>query len=199
LPAYGAIGFGGDASVPVTLIEEAVRAAGVRDRRRRLLPAAAVVVFVLGLCLFSGEGYLEVARKLAGWLAPLAGRPRWQVPGTGALARARCRVGPGPLKALFVRLAGPLAGEGTPGAFAFGRLLVALDGSVLDVPHTPANVAAFGLPPSSQHGAGGFPQVRLVTVAACATTACWMRYSAAGVPAAPASRTWPARSPPGGG
>jgi hypothetical protein len=155
--------------MPLGLIEEVVAEAGCRERRRRLLPAVAVVVFVLGCCLFSGEGYGEVARKLAGWLGPLAGPGGWTVPGSAALARARRRAGPAPLKLLSGRLAGPLAGPGAPGAGAFGRLLVALDGTVLDVPHTPAGVAAFGPPPASRHGGGGLPQVRVVTLAACGT------------------------------
>jgi hypothetical protein len=168
LRAYGASFGEGDATFPLALIEEAVGAAGVREQRRRLLPAVAVVVFVLGLCLFSGEGYREVACKLGGWLGPLAGRGGWRVPGTAALARARRRVGPAPLRVLFARLAGPLADAGTPGAWACGRLLVALDGTVLDVPYTPANIAAFG-PPPVRRGAGPCPQVRLVTMAACGT------------------------------
>jgi hypothetical protein len=155
--------------MPLGLIEEVIAEAGCRERRRRLLPAAAVVVFVLGLCLFSGEGYGEVVRKLAGWLGPLAGRGGWRVPGTSALAKGRRRVGPGPFKMLFARLAGPVSGPAVPGAAAFGRLLVALDGTVLDVPHTPANIAAFGAPPAGSGGAGGFPQVRVVTAAACGT------------------------------
>lgn len=169
MPAYRAIGPEGAAAFPLPLIEEAVRAAGVAQRRRRLLPAVAVVVFVLGCCLFSGEGYGEVARKLAGWLGPLAGPGGWRVPGTGALARARRRVGPAPLRLLFAALAGPLADGATPGAFMFGRLLTALDGTLVDVPWTPANVAAFGAPPASGQGPGGFPQVRLVTLTACGT------------------------------
>jgi len=168
LPAYPAIGLQGDATFPLPLIEEAVSAAGVREQRRRLLPAVAVVVFVLGCCLFCGEGYGEVARKLAGWLGPLAGPGGWTVPGSGALARARRRAGPRPLRLLFDRLAGPLAQAGTPGAYAFGRLLAALDGTLLDVPYTRANLAAFGAPPAGRH-AGGFPQVRLVSLTACGT------------------------------
>lgn len=170
MPAYDATGVGGDATFPLALIEEAVEVAGCRERRRRLLPAVAVVVFVLGCCVFCGEGYLEVARKLGGWLPALAARPGWRVPGTGALARARRRVGPAPFKVLFCRLAGPLAGPGTPGVYAFGRLLAALDGTLIDVPCSPANIAAFGAPPpGGGHGGGGFPQVRLVTLAACGT------------------------------
>jgi hypothetical protein len=166
LPAYGVTAGDGCAAFPLALIEEVVSAAGVREQRRRLLPAVAVVVFVLGCCLFSGEGYGEVARKLAGWLAPLGGGGGWRVPGSGALARARRRAGPGPLRLLFARLAGPLAGPDAPGARAFGRLLVALDGTMLDVPCTAANVAAFG-PPHGGGGAGGWPQVRVVILAAC--------------------------------
>jgi hypothetical protein len=167
LPAYPAIAVVPDATWPVVLpldlIEEVVAAAGCRERRRRLLPAAAVMVFVLGLCLFSGEGYGEVARKLAGWLAPLGG-PGWRVPGSSALARARRRVGPRAFELLFWRLASPLAGTGTPGAAAFGRLLMAIDGTTVDVAHTAANIAAFGRP-----AGGRFPQARLVTVTGCGT------------------------------
>jgi Insertion element 4 transposase N-terminal/Transposase DDE domain len=169
LPAYRVTVLPDEATLPLDLIAGAVEAAGAGERRRRLLPAVAVVVFVLGCALFYGEGYGEVARKLAGWLGPLAGPGGWHLPGTGALARARRRLGPGPLRELFTRLAGPLAGPGTPGAFAFGRLLAALDGTVLDVPCSPANAAAFGAPPSGGGGAGGFPQVRLVTLVACGT------------------------------
>jgi hypothetical protein len=170
LPAHAATALPADATFPLDLIGEAVARAGAGEQRRRLLPAVAVVVFVLGLCLFSGEGYREVARKLAGWLGPLAGRPGWPVPGTGALARARARVGPAPFRELFRGLAGPLAGPGAPGAYAFGRLLVALDGTLLDVPCSPANLAAFGAPPSGGgHGGGGHPQMRVLTLISCGT------------------------------
>src|SRR6202142_2653014 len=94
--------------LPAGLIGEAAAACGA-GVRRRLLPGAPAVVFVLGLCLFSGEGYREVARKLAGWLGPLAGRETWPVPGSGALARARRRGGAGPPR-------GALAGAGVGGA-----------------------------------------------------------------------------------
>ena len=170
MPAYRATALPADATFPLALIDEAVATAGAREQRRRLLPSVAVVVFVLGCALFFGEGYGEVARKLAGWLGPAAGPGGWHLPGTGALARARRRLGPGPLRALFGLLAGPLAEPDTPGAWAFGRLLAALDGTLLDVPASAANTAAFGAAPSGGGGkAGGFPQVRVVTLTACGT------------------------------
>jgi hypothetical protein len=66
LPAYPVTALPVEAILPLDLIAEAVEVSGVRERRRRLLPAVAVVVFVLGCALFCGEGYGEVARKLAG-------------------------------------------------------------------------------------------------------------------------------------
>jgi hypothetical protein len=160
-------------SFPLGLIEDVITQTGTREQRRRLLllPAAAVMIFVLGCCLFYGEGYGEVARKLSGHLAPLAGPPGWRVPGSAALARARRRLGPAPFALLFSALAGPLARCGTPGAAAFGRLLIAVDGTTLDVPYTPASLAAWGPPPSGSGGSGGYPQIRLVTAAGCGTRA----------------------------
>jgi hypothetical protein len=167
VPGPGGLGV----PLPLGLIEEAVAAAGARERRRRLLPAAGVMVFVLGLCLFAGDSYGEVARKLAPWLGRLCGRRPWPVPGSSALARARRRLGPRPFELLFGRLAGPLASAATPGAAAFGRelLLMSLDGTTLDVPFTPATAAAYGQPPKGPRGGGGFPQLRLLTLIGCGT------------------------------
>lgn len=161
--------------LPLGLLEEVVAASGCREKRRRLLPAAAVMAFVLGCALFEGEGYTEVARKLAGVLARAAGRARWRVPGAAALCQARARLGAGPFEVLFDRLASPLATTATPGAAAFGRtvLLLAADGTMLDVPASKENIAAFGPPPSGPrlggHRQGGYPQVRLVALTGCGT------------------------------
>ncbi|HEX6527539.1 MAG TPA: transposase domain-containing protein [Streptosporangiaceae bacterium] len=38
------------------LVDQVIDLSGCREKRRRLLPARAVVYFVLGLCLFSGAG-----------------------------------------------------------------------------------------------------------------------------------------------
>jgi hypothetical protein len=168
LPAYRAIALPADAIFPLKAMEEVVEEAGVREQRRRLLPAVAVMVFVLSCCLFSHDGYREAARKVACWMELVTGRAGWRVPGAPALARARRRLGPRPFELLFARLAGPLAGPGTPGATAFGRLLVAIDGSTLEVPYSAANIDVFGSPPTG-HGRGGYPQVRLVTMSGCGT------------------------------
>ncbi|MFF1651686.1 transposase domain-containing protein, partial [Streptomyces sp. NPDC058240] len=48
---------------PPGLVDEAVAECGRVEQRSRLLPARVVVYFVLAMCLFSGQGYEEVARR----------------------------------------------------------------------------------------------------------------------------------------
>ena len=67
-----------------------------------------------------------------------------------------------PLIELFARVAQPLATPDTPGAFYRGHRLVAVDGSVEDVPDCDAN-QVFGRSTGSR-GDGAFPQVRKVTL-----------------------------------
>jgi len=87
-----------------------------------------------------------------------------------AISQARYRLGARPVVALFHRLCRPLATDRTPGAFRFGLRLVALDGTVEDVPDSPANVRAFGRH-HSDRGASAFPQVQGVYLSECGTHA----------------------------
>jgi hypothetical protein len=87
----------------------------------------------------------------------------WHLPAKSALTQARQRLGPRPLRVLFHRLAGPVAAPTTPGAFLFGLRLMAIDGTPLDLPDTPANARVFGRPATARGtGVGAFPQLRLV-------------------------------------
>jgi hypothetical protein len=151
------------------MIDEVLAQTGRTERRSRLLPARVVVYNVLALCLFFGEGYEEVMRRLVGGLRWLGSwRGDWQVPTTGAIAQARRRLGAEPLQVLFERLAVPMARPGTRGAWLGGRRLMAIDGVVLDVPDTTANAAAFGRP-GGEKNPGPFPQVRIVGLCECGT------------------------------
>ncbi len=150
------------------LVDEVIGLSGCREKRQRLLPARAVVYFVLGLCLFSGAdscappGYRSVMRWLTNGVRHLHGLT---LPTSSALTRARQRLGSKPLELLFDLRRGPLAGNGTPGAFAFGLRLVAWDGTGIDVADTPENTREFGVTQ------GGNPQVRLLALTECGTHA----------------------------
>src|SRR5262249_28351533 len=112
-------------------------------------------------------------RELAEGLSWASGWAQsWNVPTKAALFKARARLGPGPLRALFGEVAVPLATEQTRGAWYRGLRLMSIDGTCLDVADTPANDAGFGRPGSGRgEGAGAFPQARVVGLAECGTHA----------------------------
>jgi hypothetical protein len=61
-----------------------------------------VVRFCQAMCLFPGDDYEEVMRKLAGSLTSMGSwHGNWQVPTTSAITQARQRLGFEPLRALF--------------------------------------------------------------------------------------------------
>jgi Insertion element 4 transposase N-terminal len=156
---------------PPELVDRVIAKTGRAEQRQRLLPARVVVYYTLAMCLFTQAGYEEVMRLLVEGLAWLRRwRGSWQIPDKSSIARARARLGPAPLRELFVEVARPLATRKTKGAWYRGWRLVALDGTTLDVPDTPANVAAFGRPGGGR-GQGAFPQVRLVGLVECGTHA----------------------------
>lgn len=159
-------------SFPPELVDRVVAECGRSGQRNRLLPPRVVVYFVLAMCLFAGQGYEEVARLLThglAWAKRWSGS--WQVPTTAAISRARMKLGPGPLKALFDQVARPLATQSTPGAF-YGRWrLMAIDGTVFDVPDSQENAAYFGRPKTHRTHRCAYPQVRVVALAECGTHA----------------------------
>ena len=158
-------------SFPADLVDEVVAGQGRTQQRSRLLPARVVVYYVMALALFASDGYEEVMRRLVQGLAWTARwRGSWRVPSSPAISKARARLGPGVLAALFERVAVPLATPGTPGAFYRSWRLVAVDGSTFDTPDEADNARRFGKP-SNDVGKGAFPQVRLLALAECGTHA----------------------------
>ena len=75
-----------------------------------------------------------------------------------------------PVRHLFERTVRLLARPDTPGAFAFGLRLMGIDGTVMDIPDSAANAAAFGRP-AGMHGEGAFPQVRKLSLVELGTHA----------------------------
>jgi transposase IS4-like protein len=154
-------------------VDAAVASTDSGEVRSRLLPARVTVYYVLAMCLFSGQGYEEVMRLLVGGLEWMSRwRRAWTVPSTAAIAKARARLGPEPLRVLFEATVRPLATDATRGAWYRGLRLVAMDGATLDAPDTTENDEHFGRPGSGRgEGKGAFPQIRLVGVAECGTHA----------------------------
>ncbi|HEY3710590.1 MAG TPA: IS4 family transposase [Amycolatopsis sp.] len=153
------------------LVDEVLNATGKQEKRRRLLPARAMVYYVLALALFFGDSYDEVMRKLVNGLRFMRSwHEDWDVPTVSALSQARTRLGSEPMRELFLRAAVPLAEPGTLGSWYRGRRVMAIDGVILDAPDTPENVDRFE---KKGHGGGesAYPQVRVVGLAECGTHA----------------------------
>src|SRR5215218_11301774 len=162
----------------------AARAGAGGSCRRRL-----VVYYVIALALYAQAAYGEVLRCLlegVRWLRSAGADPA--LADKSAITKARARLGAAPLKELFGRVARPLAGTDTPGAWYRGRRLVGLDGTTVDLPDAPALEQRFGRPPASR-GASGFPQLRLPTLTETGTHAIFAatfdRYDASEVGLAP--------------
>jgi Insertion element 4 transposase N-terminal len=158
-------------SVPRDVIDEAIAAAGRGARRSDgKLPPHVMVYFAMALALFAEEDYEEVAARLTETLLSWGcWDDSWSVPTSGGITQARQRLGPEPLELLYDRVAEPVAGLLTRGAFLRGWRLMAIDGFELDVPDTPANVAAFGY--ASGENRSAFPKVRVVTIGECGSHA----------------------------
>jgi hypothetical protein len=166
VPVWQRMGLGVLAGqVPAGLVDQVLADTGRVQRRRRRLPARAVVWFVLALTLFHGQGYRSVWRELAHSEADDA-----PTPSTPGLSQARRRVGPAPLAALFARLRGPQAAHGAAGAFLAALRLVSWDATMLDVPDSPVNQAAF-IASRNTRGRGAYPKVRLLQLIECGTHA----------------------------
>ena len=159
------------ATVPARMIDVVLGETGRQSRRQRQLPARLVVYYVMALALYAQASYGEVLRCLlegVRWLC-LRGADV-ALADKSAITKARARLGAEPLKALFARVASPLAAADTPGAWYQGRRLVSLDGTTIDLPDTPALEQRFGRPPASR-GESSFPQLRVLTLTETGTHA----------------------------
>lgn len=151
------------------VVDEVLAETGRKEQRIRLLPAHVVVYFVVAMAVFR-DGYEEVTRKLVdGLLFLRKWSDSWSVPTTGAITQARGRLGERPMKALFERVATPVAKPGAPGAWLRGWRLMAIDGVRIDVPDSAANLAAFGKYEGGTRRP--FPQLHAVGLGECGTHA----------------------------
>ena len=153
-------------------VDAAVAAAGKGAKRSDgKLPPYVVAYLVMALALFAGEDYEEVAARLTETLVSWGcWDDSWSTPTSGGITQARQRLGPEPLALLFDKVAVPVAGLPTRGAFLRHWRLMAIDGFELDVPDTPANAAAFGYPAGARERPA-FPKVRVVTIGECGSHA----------------------------
>ena len=90
-------------------------------------------------------------------------RPNEKTPSRSNLCEARQRLGVEPVRRVFELVVHPLATPETPGAFYKGYRLMGIDGTVMDVPDSPANEERFGRS-SGGRGDAAFPQIRKLSL-----------------------------------
>jgi hypothetical protein len=146
------------------MVDAVLSETGTVQRRVRDLPARVVVYLLLAAGLFAELGYGQV------WSRMTAGLDGLEVaaPTAGALAQARRRIGVAPLRALFDLLRGPSAGLATKGVYWRGRLVTAIDGTMMCCSDTPANLRTYRRG-GGHHGGTGYPMIRMLALLACGT------------------------------
>jgi hypothetical protein len=149
--------------IPEGRIAAILQRTGRQSRRQRRLPAHSVAWLVVAMGLFAQLPIPQVWRRLH----PSSDDPE---PVESAFTQARQRLGVAPLRHLFEECARPMATHQSVGAFYRGWQLMGLDGTVLDLPDTPANDHAFGRPGSARAPAA-FPQFRLLALCELGTHA----------------------------
>jgi hypothetical protein len=147
--------------VPFEMVDAVLEETCRVQRRVRVLPSRVVVYLLLGGCLFAELGYSQVWGRLT---AGLGGLPAAS-PAASAMTQARRRLGPGPLRELFALLRGPAPG----GARWRGLLAVAIDGTIMTVADSEANLAVYSKQRGGANGASGYPMLRLTALVSCGT------------------------------
>lgn len=150
--------------VPFEMVDAVLAQTRTVQRRVRDLPSRVVVYVLLGAALFAECGYQQVWARLVAGLDPITSAR----PSATALASARRRIGPAPLRELFNLLATSAAGPDTKGTWWRGRLVCAIDGTMMCCPDSPANLALHRKG-GSNHGGTGYPMIRLLALVACGT------------------------------
>lgn len=172
---------------PLELVESVLQEHCVQSQRVRSFPAPVTTYYCMALALYPQAAYEAVFAAVAQGLASVHGSiaPRTVV--KSAISTARTRLGSAPLKTLHARACKPLASpKAQPHAFYAGLRLVAIDGSVFDIPDEVANAQHFGRHKAAGTTSGNtsgttsgkpsgnvasYPQARCVLLAECATHA----------------------------
>jgi hypothetical protein len=145
-------------------VQQVVAALGRSPKACPVVDDTFALLFVLALGFFPSLNYRNVVRRL------LPDDDADRLPCRATLAACRQRLGAEPVRAVARHALRPLADEATPGAFYRGLRLLTLDGFNLAVADSPDNALLFGRH-ANQHGASGYPAVRVVALMEAASHA----------------------------
>ncbi|KYC43457.1 transposase, partial [Scytonema hofmannii PCC 7110] len=149
--------------IPTESIMAAITTTSSTARRQRILPTHVVISLVIAMSFWSSDSIVDVLKNLIQGFNSLQipFKRRFKIPTSSSISEARQRIGAAVMTRLFEIVAKPLATIKTPGAFLGGLRIMALDGTVFDVPDTETNAKVFGYPGSRPGTNPAFPKARL--------------------------------------
>jgi hypothetical protein len=153
-----------ETAIPSEVIRQAIGKTESQQKRTRQLPSDLVVSLIIAMSLWSSVSMRTVLKNLVSGLSKrwIQLGEYWQVPSSSSISEARQRVGCRVMTQLFEMVVRPMATPETPGAFLGGLRVMAVDGTVIDVPDSVKNAKVFGYPGTSRGTKAGFPKARLV-------------------------------------
>jgi hypothetical protein len=139
-----------ETAIPAEMIEQAIGETNSQQQRQRKLPSDLVISLVIAMSLWSSMSMRTVLKNLVNGLSQkwMQLAQYWQVPNSGSISEARQRLGCAVMTRLFELVAQPMASPQTTGAFLGGLRMMAVDGTLMDVPDSVANARVFGYPGS---------------------------------------------------
>lgn len=143
------------------MIEAALKKTNSFESRQRKLTSSLVVCLVIAMSYWSSDSMTTVLKNLVNGLNKQWTKlgQSWKTPVSSSITEARQRLGCQAMSQLFNSIAKPLAHPETPGAFLGGLRVIAVDGTLLDVPDSKANARVFGYPGSRKGTKAAFPRI----------------------------------------
>lgn len=154
--------------LPAHLIQEVLTNCQAWEQREKKLNMQAMIYVIIALALYPQCSTREVYRRLLEGLPDGLSRQE-EIPTAGALCQRRQQLGVTPLRSLFTRVARPVAVPQTRGAFRFGLRVLAIDGTLENLPDTDANRCVFPYHTQEELSRSPFPQARCVLLMECGT------------------------------
>jgi len=154
--------------LPAHVIQEVLTDCEAWEHREKKLNMQAMIYLIIALALYPHCSTREVYRRLLEGL-PDELSEQEEVPTASALCQRRQQLGVTPLRTLFARIARPLALPQTHSAFRFGLRLLAVDGTMENLPDTDANRCVFPYHTQEELSRSPFPQARCVLLMECGT------------------------------
>jgi hypothetical protein len=156
-------------TVPIELVNEALREQDKESRRVRLLPAPTVVYFVMAMNLWRRSPQEEVLKKVHQGLKCLDPLFAFETfPSRAAISKARIRIGDDVLEKIAGKILGPIAQPETIGAWCKGFRVMAFDEACFPVLNDEPLAEHFGYP-SVKQGEAAFPLAKTVALAEVGT------------------------------